>query len=124
MNILLQESIGGPVWALVTAIGGSLLSALGIVWKMYLTSLKENRRVQEEKLQLVIQAAEKREEDNRKNVEMLLKVQNGFESLMKVSTRLDGMITQSEKQEIIQTYRKIQEDVHAVRDRILKENNS
>ena len=115
----MMEGVSPVLWALLTAIGGSLITALGVVWKMYISANKDKERVQTEKLELVLTFSEKRQNDNAKNVEMLLKVQHGFEALMKFSNKLEGMISVSEKQEIIRTFHDIRDDVKEVKTRIL-----
>lgn len=121
MNTILLQSTVMPasLWAVGTAIVASLLSVVTILWKLYQVEKKEKETALTDKLELVVKYTDKREDDNRKNVEMLLRVQDGFESLVKHSDKFTGMITKTEKEDIMRTFHEIRRDVKEVHDRIL-----
>ena len=102
------------IWTLLGTIGTGLLTALGVVWKLYLDE-KRSKETQSRDFY------EKRHADQLKLVEMLLKVQQGYESLMNVSTKIDGMITSTEKLELVTAMRDIKRDIETIAKKVTNE---
>ena len=104
----------GEIWALLGTIGSGLLAALGIVWKLYLKE-KDEKESQAERFN------EKRHVDGLKLVEMLLKVQTLYESVIKVSTKIDGMISIDEKRELINAFNRVRADIESIANKVNNE---